>query len=181
MERAQEALTRNGASEEGYHMKRKTNTWKKVLGIVVVVVVLVAVAAAVFFRAKPMLDPEETPQIRSISVTYEDGGETYDCDIPQEGLSQALNDELMALLQGTEMRNTLFPPSGVYTVTPDYVYMSVWVGLGEGSMRVNLSTNSSYTSAQFGDTYYAIVDGQDLYQQVYDLVSPLFAEYTVKR
>lgn len=57
--------------------------------------------------------------------------------------------------------------------------MSVWVGLSEGSMRVNLSTNSTYTSAQFGDTYYAIVDGQDLYQQVYDLVSPLFAEYTV--
>lgn len=161
-------------------MKRKTNTWKKVLGIVVVVVVLVAVAAAVFFRAKPMLDPEETPQIRSITVTYEDGGETNVCDIPQEGISQELNDQLMALFQGAEMRNTLFPPSGVYHVTPDYVYMSVWVGLGEGSMRVNLSTNSTYTSAQFGDTYYAIVDGQDLYQQVYDLVSPLFAEYTVE-
>lgn len=153
---------------------------KKVkIGLVVAVCVVVAVAAALFFRAKPMLDPDETPQIRSISVTYEEGGEAKVCDIPQEGLSQALNDELMALLQGTEMRNTLFPPSGVYHVTPDYVYMSVWVGLSEGSMRVNLSTNSSYTSAQFGDTYYAIVDGQDLYQQVYDLVSPLFAEYTV--
>lgn len=154
---------------------------KKVkIGLVVAVcVVVVAVAAALFFRAKPMLDPDETHQIISISVTYEEGGEAKVCDIPREGLSQALNDELMALLQGTEMRNTLFPPSGVYQVTPDYVYMSVRVGLSEGSMRVNLSTNSTYTSAQFGDTYYAIVDGQDLYQQVYDLVSPLFAEYTV--
>lgn len=161
-------------------MKSKSNTWKKALGIVVVLVVLVAVAAAVFFRAKPMLDPDETPQVRSISVTYEDGGETNVCDIPQEGISQELNDKLMTLFQGAEMRNTLFPPSGVYTVTPDYVYISVWIGLGEGSMRVNLSTTPDYTSAQFGDTHYAIVDGQDLYQQVYDLVSPLLADYTVK-
>lgn len=162
-------------------MKSKSNTWKKALGIVVVLVVLVAVAAAVFFRAKPMLDPADTPQVRSISVTYEDGGETYDCDIPQEDISQELNDNLVALFQGAEMRNTLFPPSNVYTVEPDSVYISVWVGLGEESMRVNLCTNSTHTAAQFGDTYYAIVDGQDLYQQVYDLVSPLLADYAVKR
>lgn len=149
----------------------------KIALILVVCIVVVAVAAAVFFRAKPMLDPAETPQLRSISVTYEEDGETNVCDIPQEDISQELNDKLMALLQGAEMRNTLFPPSGVYHVTPDYVYISVWVGLNEGSMRVNLSTTPDYTSAQFGDTHYAIVDGQDLYQQVYDLVSPLMAEY----
>lgn len=149
----------------------------KIALILVVCIVVVAVAAAVFFRAKPMLDPAETPQLLSISVTYEEGGETNVCDIPQEDISQELNDKLTALLQGAEMRNTLFPPSGVYHVTPDYVYISVWVGLNERSMRVNLSTTPDYTSAQFGDTHYAIVDGQDLYQQVYDLVSPLMAEY----
>lgn len=148
------------------------------IGLVLVVcIVVVAVAAAVFFRAKPMLDPAETSQILSINVTYEEGGETNVCDIPQEGISQELNDKLMALFQGAEMKNTLFPPSGVYHVTPDYVYISVWVELSEGSMRVNLSTTPDYTSAQFGDTHYAIVDGQDLYQQVYNLVSPLMTEY----
>ncbi len=152
------------------------------IGLVLAVcIVVVAVIAAVFFRARPMLDPAETPQIRSISVTYENGGETYDCDIFQEDIPQELNDDLVDLFQGAEMRNTLFPPSMVYTVQPDSVYIGVWVGLDEGSMRVNLSTNSDYTSAQFGDTHYAIVDGQGLYQKVYDLVSPLLAEYAHKR
>ena len=44
-------------------------------------------------------------------------------------------------------------------------------------MRVNLSTNSAYTSAQFGDTHCSIVDGQDLYQKVYDRLSPLLVAH----
>ena len=44
-------------------------------------------------------------------------------------------------------------------------------------MLVNLSTNSDYNSAQFGDTHYAIVNGPDLYQKVYDLLSPLLVAH----
>lgn len=161
-------------------MKSKSNTWKKVLGIVVVLVVLVA-AAAVFFRAKPMLDPAETPQVLSIFADYEDGGETYSCTIEQEDIPQALNDQLVALFRGAEMRNALLFRPQSFTTDQGSVYFNIWVRLETGSMMVNLSTNSDYISAQFGDTHYAIVDGQDLYQQVYDLVSPLLADYSHKR
>lgn len=148
---------------------------------VAICVVAVVVIAAVFFRAKPMLDPAETPQILSISADYEDGGETYRCDISQEDIPQALNDQLVALFQGAEMRNVrLFRPQS-FTTDQGSVYFNIWVGLERGSMTVNLSTNADYLSAQFGDTHYAIVDGQELYQQVYELVSPLLAEYAHKR
>ena len=158
-------------------MKHTANTWKKPLGIVAVLVVLVAVAAAAFFRSKPMLDLADTLQVRSISADYWNGGETYHCDISQENIPQKLSRDLVSLFQGFTIRNTLFPRQNTYTVEPDSVYISIQVGLAEGSMRVNLSTNSAYTSAQFGDTHYSIVDGQDLYQKVYDRLSPLLVAH----
>ncbi|OUN94205.1 hypothetical protein B5F98_10450 [Pseudoflavonifractor sp. An44] len=158
-------------------MKHTANTWKKPLGIVTVLVVLVAVAAAAFFRSKPMVDPADTLQVRSISADYWNGGETYHCDISQENIPQKLSRDLVSLFQGFTIRNTLFPRQNTYTVEPDSVYISIQVGLAEGSMRVNLSTNSAYTSAQFGDTHYSIVDGQDLYQKVYDRLSPLLVAH----
>ena len=158
-------------------MKHTANTWKKPLGIVAVLVVLVAVAAAAFFRSKPMLAPADTLQVRSISADYWNSGETYHCDISQENIPQKLSRDLVSLFQGFTIRNTLFPPPNTYTVEPDSVYISIQVGLAEGSMRVNLSTNSAYTSAQFGDTHYSIVDGQDLYQKVYDRLSPLLVAH----
>ena len=150
---------------------------KRILPIAAVLVVLVAVAAAAFFRSKPMLDPADTLQVRSISADYWNGGETYHCDISQENIPQKLSRDLVSLFQGFTIRNTLFPRQNTYTVEPDSVYISIQVGLAEGSMRVNLSTNSAYTSAQFGDTHYSIVDGQDLYQKVYDRLSPLLVAH----
>ena len=158
-------------------MKHTANTWKKPLGIVAVLVVLVAVAAAAFFRSKPMVDPADTLQVRSISADYWNSGETYHCDISQENIPQKLSRDLVSLFQGFTIRNTLFPRQNTYTVEPDSVYISIQVGLAEGSMRVNLSTNSAYTSAQFGDTHCSIVDGQDLYQKVYDRLSPLLVAH----
>lgn len=158
-------------------MKHTANTWKKPLGIVAVLVVLVALLAAAFFRSKPMVDPADTLQVRSISADYWNGGETYHCDISQENIPQKLSRDLVSLFQGVTIRNTLFPRPNAYTVEPDSVYISINVGLAEGSMRVNLSTNSAYTSAQFGDTHCSIVDGQDLYQKVYDRLSPLLVAH----
>lgn len=163
-------------------MKSNSNTWKKVLGIVVLAVLVVLVAvAAVFFRAKPMLDPAQTTQVLSIFADYEEGGETYACTIDQADIPQELNHQLVALFQEAKMRNIPSRRSHSFHVDPGSVYLNIWVKSETESVLVNLSTNSDYTSAQFEDTHYAIVDGQDLYQQVYDLVSPLLAEYAVKR
>ena len=156
---------------------KKASIRKSALKIVAVLVVLVAVAAAAFFRSKPMLDPADTLQVRSISADYWNSGETYHCDISQENIPQKLSRDLVSLFQGFTIRNTLFPRQNTYTVEPDSVCISIQVGLAEGSMRVNLSTNSAYTSAQFGDTHYSIVDGQDLYQKVYDRLSPLLVAH----
>lgn len=150
---------------------------KRILPIAAVLVVLVALLAATFFRSTPLVDPADTLQVRSISADYWNGGETYHCDISQENIPQKLSRDLVSLFQGFTIRNTLFPRQNTYTVEPDSVYISIQVGLSEGSMRVNLSTNSAYTSAQFGDTHCSIVDGQDLYQKVYDRLSPLLVAH----
>lgn len=158
-------------------MKHTANTWKKPLGIVAVLVVLVAVATAAFFRSKPMLDPADSPRISLITADYENGGESYRSTMEQTDISQNLNNQLIALFQGTQMRNVRFLRPQSFRMEPDSVYLNVWVETDRGSMLVNLSTNSDYNSAQFGDTHYAIVNGPDLYQKVYDRLSPLLVAH----
>ena len=150
---------------------------KRMLPVVAVLVVLVAVATAAFFRSKPMLDPADSPRISLITADYENGGESYRSTMEQTDISQKLNNELVALFQGTQMRNVRFLRPQSFRMEPDSVYLNVWVETDRVSMLVNLSTNSDYNSAQFGDTHYSIVDGQDLYQKVYDRLSPLLVAH----
>ena len=156
---------------------KKASIRKSALKIVAVLVVLVAVAAAAFFRSKPMLDPADSPRISLITADYENGGESYRSTMEQTDISQNLNNQLIALFQGTQMRNVRFLRPQSFRMEPDSVYLNVWVETDRGSMLVNLSTNSDYNSAQFGDTHYAIVNGPDLYQKVYELLSPLLVAH----
>ena len=156
---------------------KKASIRKSALKIVAVLVVLVAMATAAFFRSKPMLDPADSPRISLITADYENGGESYRSTMEQTDISQNLNNQLIALFQGTQMRNVRFLRPQSFRMEPDSVYLNVWVETDRGSMLVNLSTNSDYNSAQFGDTHYSIVDGQDLYQKVYDRLSPLLVAH----
>lgn len=156
---------------------KKASIRKSALKIVAVLVVLVAVATAAFFRSKPMLDPADSPRIFLITADYENGGESYRSTMEQTDISQKLNNELVALFQGTQMRNVRFLRPQSFRMEPGSVYLNVWVETDRGSMLVNLSTNSDYNSAQFGDTHYSIVNGQDLYQKVYDRLSPLLVAH----
>lgn len=156
---------------------KKASIRNHALKIVAVLVVLVAVATAAFFRSKPMLDPADSPRISLITADYENGGESYRSTMEQTDISQKLNNELVALFQGTQMRNVRFLRPQSFRMEPDSVYLNVWVETDRVSMLVNLSTNSDYNSAQFGDTHYAIVNGADLYQKVYELLSPLLVAH----
>ena len=156
---------------------KKASIRKHALKIVAVLVVLVAVATAAFFRSKPMLDPADSPRISLITADYENGGESYRSTMEQTDISQNLNNQLIALFQGTQMRNVRFLRPQSFRMEPDSVYLNVWVETDRASMLVNLSTNSDYNSAQFGDTHYAIVNGPDLYQKVYELLSPLLVAH----
>lgn len=156
---------------------KKASIRKSALKIVTVLVVLVAVATAAFFRSKPMLDPADSPRISLITADYENGGESYRSTMEQTDISQNLNNQLITLFQGTQMRNVRFLRPQSFRMEPGSVYLNVWVETDRASMLVNLSTNSDYNSAQFGDTHYAIVNGADLYQKVYDRLSPLLVAH----
>lgn len=154
-------------------------TWK--IGVLVGVVIVVAVTATVFLRKKPMIEPENNPQIGLISVTVGQDGEAYYYDIPQEEVSDELSQALLSLFLQTEIRNDLLPPPENYHVLDGSVHITVKVMQDGQSMFVNLSTEPDFNSAQFGDTHYQIVDHQALYQQVYDLLSDVMPAYEVKR
>lgn len=142
---------------------------------------VVIVAAAVFLRHRPMIDPADHPRVVSIGVTVGQDGETYDCDIPESGISDELSDALISLFLNTEMRNSLLPRPESYDIANGSVFITVKVSLEHSSMRVNLGNGPDYSSAQFGDTHYHIVNHQELYQDVYGLLSGIMTDYAVKR
>lgn len=74
------------------------------------------------------------------------------------------------------MRRRIFSPPQIYSAAENSVYMTVKVVLEGGdylSMRVNLSTEEEYNSAQFGDTHFLIMNSRQLYQEVYAQVKEL--------
>ena len=167
--------TVNGAA--GIGKKRKV-----LIGIAVLAAA--AVAAAVFFQSRPMFGEENNPRVKFIQAEIGQGGESYSCDIPGEEISDELSDALVSLFLDAEMRNRLLPRPQSYHIEDGSVYLFIGVSLEQAedlSMIVNLCNRPDYSSAQFGDTHYRIVNEQALYQEVYDLLSDVLPAYAVKR
>ena len=151
---------------------------KVLIGIAVLAAA--AVAAAVFFQSRPMFGEEHNPHVEFIKAEIGQGGESYTCDIPGEEISDELNDALVSLFLDAEMRNRLLPRPQNYYIDDGFVYLFIKVSLERGpSMMVNLSNRPDFSSAQFGDTHYRIVNEQALYQEVYDLLDDVLPAYAV--
>ena len=157
--------------------------WRAVFCIGVLVLAA-AVAAAVFLPTRPMVEPADNPSVGFVSADFGRDGETYSADIPGSELPDGVEDALIDLFLGAEMRNRVFSPPETYTVSDSSVHICVKVQLDGGehqSMFVNLSSRPGYDSAQFGDTHYQIVGHQKLYQEVYALLSDVISAHAIKR
>lgn len=151
-------------------------------GKVLIGIAVLAAAAAVFFQSRPMFREENNPRVEFIQAEIGQGGESYSCDIPGEEISDELSDALVSLFLDAEMRNRLLPRPQNYYIEDGSVYLFIRVSLEQAedlSMIVNLSNRPDFSSAQFGDTHYRIVDEQALYQEVYDLLDDVLPAYAV--
>ena len=129
-----------------------------------------------------MFREENNPRVEFIQAEIGQGGESYSCDIPGEEISDELSDALVSLFLDAEMRNRLLPRPQNYYIEDGSVYLFIRVSLEQAedlSMIVNLSNRPDFSSAQFGDTHYRIVDEQALYQEVYDLLDDVLPAYAV--
>lgn len=152
-------------------------------GKVLIGIAVLAAAAAVFFQSRPMFREENNPRVEFIQAEIGQGGESYSCDIPGEEISDELSDALVSLFLDAEMRNRLLPRPQNYYIEDGSVYLFIRVSLEQAedlSMIVNLSNRPDFSSAQFRDTHYRIVDEQALYQAVYGLLSDVLPAYAVQ-
>lgn len=151
---------------------------------IIIFIAVVTVAAVMFFQNKPIVERVSNPRIAFISATVGQDGAAYDCDIFESDISDELNGALISLFLKSEMKRTCFPPSQIYTVSEDSVYITIKILLGNSDsppMFVNLCTIPQYNSAQIGGTYYHIIDHQKLYEDVYGLLSNVISTYAEKR
>ena len=151
-------------------------------GKVLIGIAVLAAAAAVFFQSRTMFREENNPRVEFIQAEIGQGGESYSCDIPGEEISDELSDALVSLFLDAEMRNRPLPRPQNYYIEDGSVYLFIRVSLEQAedlSMIVNLSNRPDFSSAQFGDTHYRIVDEQALYQEVYDLLDDVLPAYAV--
>lgn len=146
---------------------------KKGIGICILVI-LIAVLVAIFFKSKPMIEPENSPGISFISVTLGEDGEVRTYDMSENEISDELADDLVSIFQNIKIRNTLFPPPQRYEILDGSTHITVKVSLENSeilSMFVNLCSDPQYSSAQFGDTHYHIINSQQVYEDVSRLLS----------
>lgn len=151
-------------------------------GIVLGVVAAVLLAGGIYFWPKPMFTPENNPRVSFISVTQGIDGVTYSADIPKEAIPDKLNDALISLLSGAEIRHSLAYRPQSYPITDDTVYIETRVvldGAESSSVVVQLSTVPEFNCANFASgTKYHIAGDKQLYQEVSKLIPPdLISEY----
>ena len=137
---------------------------------VAVILVLAAAAGAFYFRSRPMLAPDSAPHVQSVHAVFGRGETSYACDIPGEELPDGVEDALAALFLGAEMRPRLLPRPQSFHVSDGSVALFIKVHLKDDHLFVNLGTDPQFCSAQFGDTHYAILDHQTLYQEAWALL-----------
>lgn len=149
-------------------MKKRTI----VLGVAVILV-LAAAAGAVYFRSRPMLAPDSAPHVQSVHADFGRGETSYAYDIPGEELPDGVEDALAALFLGAEMRPRLLPRPQSFHISDGSVALFIKVHLKDDHLFVNLGTDPQFCSAQFGDTHYAILDHQTLYQEAWALLEDI--------
>ena len=152
------------------HIKRflKKRVW------IYIFIASIAIVAVIFFEDKPMIEAENSPEISFISLTLKEDGIIQTFEVSGSELSDELADNLISLFLDARIRNRLFPPPQSYETTDGSRHVTIKITLENAktlSMFVNLCSTPQYNSAQFGDTHYTIINHQQLYEDVFHLLS----------
>lgn len=153
-------------------MKRSLH--KPVCIFIAFIVASIVIVAVIFFEDKPMIKAESSPDISFISLTLNEDGRISTFDVPGSEISDELADNLISLFLNTRIRNRLFPPPQSYEIVDGSRHISIKITLKNAktlSMFVNLCNDPQYNSAQFGDTHYTIINHQQVYEDVFHLLS----------
>lgn len=135
--------------------------------------IVVAMTSFIYFRDKPMIRSNDDPEIRLICVDYKKDGIYGTLDLSKNEISKDLNDCLLSILKNVKIRNRLLPAIKSHTVLEGDTHITVKVDLDNSSLFVNLHNDSQFSSAQFNDRHYHIVNSENVYEDVYRLVSDL--------
>ena len=155
-------------------MKRSLH--KQVCILIASIVAFIVIV--IFFEGKPMIEAENSPEISFISLTLKENGRISIFDMPGSEVSDELADNLISLFLNVRIRNRLFPPPQSYNIVDGSRHVSIKIRLENAktlSMFVNLCNDPRYNSAQFGNTHYTIINHQQLYEDVFHLLSEIYS------
>lgn len=134
------------------------------------VVIVVVMTSLVYFKDKQMISSNENTEIRLISIDYKKDGKYDTLDLSKNEISKDLNDRLVSIFENVKIRNKLLPAIKSHTVLEGDTHITVKVNLENSSLFVNLYNDSQFSSAQFDDKYYHIVNSESVYEDVYSLL-----------
>lgn len=134
------------------------------------VVIVVAITSLVYFKDKSMISSNDNPEVRLISVDYKKDGTYGTLDLSKKEISKDLNDRLVSIFENVKIRNKLLPPIKSHTVLDGDTHIAVKVSLDNSSLFVNLYNDSQFSSAQFNEKYYHMINSESVYEEVYSLL-----------
>lgn len=135
------------------------------------VMIAVVIISFLYFRNKQMIPPDSNPEIELISVDYKKDGVYDTLDLSKNEISKDLNDRLVLILKHVKIRNKLLPAAESYTVSDGDTHITIKVSLENSSLFVNLLNDSQFSSAQYHDRYYHIVNSENVYNEIYRLLA----------
>lgn len=133
-------------------------------------VIVVAMTSFAYFKDKQMIRSNDNPEIRLISVDYKKDGIYGTLDLSKNEISKDLNDRLVSIFKNVKIRNKILPVIRSHAVLEGDTHITVKVDLENSSLFVNLHNDSQFSSAQFYDKYYHIVNAERVYEDVYSLL-----------
>lgn len=86
-------------------------------------------------------------------------------------ISKDLNDYLVSIFKNVKIRNKLLPAIKSHTVLDEDTHITIKVDLeNNSSLFVNLHYNPQFSSGQFNEKYYHIVNSETVFEDVYSLL-----------
>ena len=91
-------------------------------------------------------------------------------DLSKNEIPKNLNNRLVSIFKNVKIRNKLLPTIKSHTVLDEDTHITVKVDLENSLLFVNLHNNPQFSSAQFNEKYYHIVNSEIVFGDVYNLL-----------
>ena len=135
------------------------------------VIIVLVISSFVYFKAQPLLDIKDEPEIRFINVDYNTTGKSQDITIHREDMTDEMNKDILSVLYNAKIRNKILPSFNSYPHYEGYIYFTIVIEKKVGTTFVQLCNDTQYATVYFnGKDHHHLDDAKGVYEAIYPII-----------